>query len=519
MADRLVKRARLARSGVYQYAAREMADLGLPLPPPNEIGDKAVYSVYRPAMVLSRAVKDGMFVRLPVTRGHPHEWVDPNNFREYTVGYTGDSASIEYLSDVDEVSVTSSLTLGDAEAMDAYESGVKELSPGYRAAFVWSKGEIGGRSYDAVMTGVIDTNHLALVDKGRGGAVAAILDHRGADMGMVKKVASALWYRARKVAGKVNDQLPASQASGFTPTLMSLVEHREKKSDDDITSGVQKARNLAIAFPDSQEKALLLRYMDDMPLMKEERDDVVLEAVKIASALYDSLDKMTLGKAGDGASKDCGHCGGSGKMKDGVVCPECKGEGKIGDETVSVSGAPKEEEVKEVPDKPKVGDDGEPAQPPAAAPEGQPAAAPAQGQSDEYWMEQLATLIEKMMADRKARGAGAPAAAPAAGAAEEAKPGAEGEKEPEAPGEKEPETPGEKEPEAGPPKEEKKPTGDAASDPPTVETVKKPDGSDGPGESKDEMPSLTALVSDRKATVDGELTLDGILAGISSGRR
>ena len=118
MPDRLIKHGRYAHSGVYDYAQHEVSRLGLAWPPPSEIGVKEMYQVYRPAPVLIDAVKDGLFTNMTLTRGHPDEWVDPNNFKEHAVGFTGEVAEIEYMKDKKEVSVNGTLTLADAVAME-----------------------------------------------------------------------------------------------------------------------------------------------------------------------------------------------------------------------------------------------------------------------------------------------------------------------------------------------------------------------------------------------------------------
>ena len=176
MNERLVKNVAIAKSGIYKYTKDELPNLGVAATPPCYEGVR-VFNVYRPSTVLERAAH--MFVKLPLTLEHPNEMVSPTNFKRYVVGYTGDSASTSMSKEGKEVLVKSSLVIADAQAMRAYYSSVREVSPGYTADFAWEDGVApSGEKYQIVMKEITSVNHLALVRHGRGGSAAAILDHQ-----------------------------------------------------------------------------------------------------------------------------------------------------------------------------------------------------------------------------------------------------------------------------------------------------------------------------------------------------
>jgi len=103
--------------------------------------------------------------------------VDSRNFRDLTIGYTGENPYVDYLGDKDEIGIRSNVLLYDDEAQGAYERGEKQLSPGYIATFEWQQGKSPhGESYDIVMKEICDVNHLALLPSGRGGEDAVVLD-------------------------------------------------------------------------------------------------------------------------------------------------------------------------------------------------------------------------------------------------------------------------------------------------------------------------------------------------------
>jgi hypothetical protein len=284
VSDRLLKNAILARSGIYQYAKSELAALGLGDPPPW-VGDKDVYNVYRPATILAQAVKDGKFNRLPLTLLHPPEFLDQDNFKEYIAGWTGDVAEVQWVKDVQELAVRSTLTIGDAEAADAYASGVKELSHGYVADFEWRSGEVDGQHFDAVMTAIRDGNHMALVPAGRAGKLAAILDHKGADV-KVKTFVSGLFRLAHSRKKGATDKAPET----FEQALDKLIADRAKLTEDEIGSRVEGLKALVADLPTGGKRELLDRYLADMKLIKGEDDETAKQVKDIVCDLVKQID-------------------------------------------------------------------------------------------------------------------------------------------------------------------------------------------------------------------------------------
>lgn len=173
-----LKDIRIAVSGIYDYAKEEIPTLRLPMPgagAPDWVEDKRLYQVYRPPLVLAAACDK--FKMLPLTHHHPRTPVDGQNFRELALGYTGENPTVDYVSGNNEVGIRSTLMMYDDEALQAYENGEVQLSPGYVAVFEWKKGTApDGREYDIIMKEITDVNHVALLPAGRGGEFAVVLD-------------------------------------------------------------------------------------------------------------------------------------------------------------------------------------------------------------------------------------------------------------------------------------------------------------------------------------------------------
>lgn len=174
-----LKNIRIAISGIYDYAQEELPSLRLAGPgqgAPDWVENKRIYKVYRPAAVLAAACSK--FKMLPLTHNHPQSPVDGQNFRDLAIGYTGEDPWVDYLDNKDEVGIRSTVMLYDDEALDAYNNGEIQLSPGYIADFEWRQGtDPHGNPYDIVMTAITDVNHLALLKAGRGGEDAVVMDH------------------------------------------------------------------------------------------------------------------------------------------------------------------------------------------------------------------------------------------------------------------------------------------------------------------------------------------------------
>ena len=155
-------RARAARSGTYDYLASEVN-----APDTFKPNDKV--TVYRDADEVFSADAARSFIGRPITNDHPSQAVTSNNWRDHARGTVmGAMRDGEYLA--------FDLVLMDQAAIDAVESGKRELSNGYSTTLDWTPGTTpDGIAYDARQTNIVG-NHVALVNKGRAGSECAIAD-------------------------------------------------------------------------------------------------------------------------------------------------------------------------------------------------------------------------------------------------------------------------------------------------------------------------------------------------------
>lgn len=156
----LVADARVARTGIQEYLGSE---LGRPEP---------IIRVYRPPDAVFARDAMHSYAHKPVTNNHPAESVSAKNWKDLAVGQLGG----EVVRDGEFVRVP--LVLMDAAAIDDYKAGKRELSMGYDASLQFVDGVTPeGETYNAVIS-EMRMNHLALVDRARGGESLRIGDKR-----------------------------------------------------------------------------------------------------------------------------------------------------------------------------------------------------------------------------------------------------------------------------------------------------------------------------------------------------
>lgn len=155
----LLASPKVARTGIQEYLGSE---LGRP--------DLSIVRVYRPENEVFSRDSLHSFAHRPVTIDHPPVMVDASNWKKYGVGTIGD----EVVRDGEFVRVP--LMLMDQNAINQIENGKNEISMGYTADLVFDAGVTpDGKKYDAYQAN-IRGNHLAIVDKARGGSQLRVID-------------------------------------------------------------------------------------------------------------------------------------------------------------------------------------------------------------------------------------------------------------------------------------------------------------------------------------------------------
>lgn len=157
----LVGRARVARTGIQIYAGSEV---GRP--------DMPIVRVYRPESAVFAEDSMQTYAGRPMTNDHPAEDVTATNWRDLSVGNLGNKV----VRDGEFVEVDYAIM--DAAMVQKVDEGKAELSAGYSATLKWGAGKTpDGQDYDAEV-GNLRINHMAIVDRARGGSALRLGDSR-----------------------------------------------------------------------------------------------------------------------------------------------------------------------------------------------------------------------------------------------------------------------------------------------------------------------------------------------------
>ena len=134
------------RSGVFTYRT----------------GDGKVIRELRPPEEVFKADSLHSLSGAPFTLRHPPEMLNPKNVSKYQKGHVLENIR------QDGDKVLCSVVISDADAIEAVENGLREVSCGYHADIFDEAGIYQGQPYDVVQRN-IRYNHLAATEKGRGG--------------------------------------------------------------------------------------------------------------------------------------------------------------------------------------------------------------------------------------------------------------------------------------------------------------------------------------------------------------
>ena len=249
----------IARTGEYEYNVAEGMSPGIePGPDGTIISRREEAEVFAPAALAS-------FEGKPVTLGHPPvDEVTPDDWRQYAVGHVtnvrrgeGDNAD----------KVVADLVISDAAAIEAINSGLREVSCGYDV------------TVEQVEPGVerqtrIRGNHVALVDAGRAGPECAIKDSKGG-VAMDKEVKEGSlfsWDQVKEMLGMLLGKGNATETVTTETVETAADECGENKADDEIDE--LKAR---IAELEAERDALRAEVEGEVETDLIDEDEMVLE--------------------------------------------------------------------------------------------------------------------------------------------------------------------------------------------------------------------------------------------------
>ncbi len=264
--------ADFARSGIQEYYAGELPREQLPANFQND--PHTIIRLLRSEDEVFDIQSMKSFAHKPVTAGHPPKFVDNKNYRDYQIGFS--KGKVDRNNDRLRVG----LTIQDSEIITKVNDGLDQLSAGYESEVVWSPGvddQYG--PYDAIQT-KIRGNHIAVVDKARGGSELRINDS---------------WPTATTKPKQKGEDMPDTVkreingiAVEFSDQGAQAVDHVLKRLDASET----KVESLKTQLKDVQTKAEKLQGELDVEKSKQLTDEQIEQRVTERLAVVDQAREL-----------------------------------------------------------------------------------------------------------------------------------------------------------------------------------------------------------------------------------
>lgn len=290
----LAGNARVARTGIQVYLGREVGK-----PEMDQV------RVFRPEAEVFATDALRSFAHRPVTNDHPTEAVSARNWKQHSVGMTGDEIAR------DGTFVRVPMVVMDQAAIDAVEAGKRELSMGYSCDLDFTPGTTpDGDAYDAIQKN-IRGNHLAIVAAGRAGPQCrigdswAVISTEQKDAHMTLKTVTV-------------DGIPVEvtdQGATVITTLLGRIADAAKAKDTLVTDHATAlaAKDAALAKKDAEIDALKAKVLDDAAIdaRVQARGDLIAKAKAIVPGVVtdgksdaEIRHAVVAAKIGDAAVKD-----------------------------------------------------------------------------------------------------------------------------------------------------------------------------------------------------------------------
>ena len=285
----------LCRSGIQYYHASEIASfITEDNKPPKE---KEWYKEYRPANVVVRAKK--LCGNLPVTKEHPADFVDEDNWKELAGGATGKEVEVEALDgEADgEIGLKSDITFYDKDLYEYYQKH-KEVSLGYtcKKHFVDNPEEVG---YDILLDEITEVNHLAITQSGRGGSSVAVIDSL---IGGMKPMRTGIWAW---LAGK--KQTDSKTTLAFGKEVFTALKNSKGSTEEELAKELKGVFDSCAILKDCPQKDTMLNMIRDCYDNREKALENEEELTKTFDSMYVSLSGDSLKEIVD-AVKGLGGC-------------------------------------------------------------------------------------------------------------------------------------------------------------------------------------------------------------------
>lgn len=296
----LAVRARAAKTGVYQYTGREVD-------PDNAHGlrDQAVVNVLRDEQTVFDKSAVATFIGKPITDDHPSVAVNSGNWRDH-----GRGVIMGAMRDGDHLAFD--LLLMDGPTIDKVEAGKRQLSNGYQAVLQFGDFEgPDGVKCQARQSRISNGNHVAVVDRARGGDTCTIGDFAACDSIPLPQIndQEKPIVKTMLIDGLTVDIANADTAEATIKTILAARDAATGKVTELTTTVAAKDTEIATLKTENQQ------LKDSKPTPAQLRDaaksyaQVCDKAKALGVEVTDSMDepaimKAVVGKVMGDAAKD-----------------------------------------------------------------------------------------------------------------------------------------------------------------------------------------------------------------------
>jgi len=270
----------MCRSGMQYYHASEVQSyITEDNKPPKE---KEWYREYRPANIVVRA--KSLCSNLPVTKEHPDEFVNPDNFQDLVGGITDKEVEVVALDGEaeGEIGLKTNLTFYTKELYEYYKEH-KEVSLGYtvKKHFVSNPEEVG---YDILLDEITEVNHLAITRSGRGGSSVAVID---SIIGGMKPMRTGIfaWLKSKKVKD-------SAEKFSFGKEVFGALHSSKGNTEEELAKELKGVFDSCAELKDCPQKATMLDMIRDCYDNKE-------KALANEEELTATFDSMYVSISGD----------------------------------------------------------------------------------------------------------------------------------------------------------------------------------------------------------------------------
>lgn len=189
---------------------------------------------------------------IPITLNHPKEvLVNADNYKKLSVGTVGQKISH------DGNTIKANVLITDKQAIKAVESGIQEVSLGYKTTLVEEAGDYNGERHDFRQTD-IQYNHLAIVPRGRAGVAKLVLDAGDA----IQHIKTETKGETMSEMVKVSLDSIQYEASQEVANHLSRETSRADKAEKEKASLKADKDKLQAKLDEAQEKVQSLEKVD-----------------------------------------------------------------------------------------------------------------------------------------------------------------------------------------------------------------------------------------------------------------